>query len=168
MSDLGSPTPPTPGARNTKKDLSATGSQSSFKKPSQKAQKAAEEARLKKEKAQKLDEHKQRVKAIEQSDYNAFDESRAKAADELMWLDFETRMRELIKQMVSPALQLSLDDRNNTLEHDVILQKLNTRVNLLERATFKLDPEEETQDTIFDVYETRISEMKSQLQAETR
>ena len=36
-----------------------------------------------------------------------------------MWLDFETRMRELIKKMVSPALQLSLDDRNNTLEHDV-------------------------------------------------
>ena len=56
-----------------------------------------EENRIRKENQRKLEEHKQRIKAIEESEYNVYDEKRAKAADELMWMDFETRMRNLIK-----------------------------------------------------------------------
>ena len=59
----------------------------------------------------KMEEHKQRVKAIEESEYKAYDSERAKAADELMWLDFETRIRVLVKNIVTPALQLSVEDR---------------------------------------------------------
>ena len=44
-----------------------------------------------------MDEHKQRVLALEIAEYSAYDEKRAKAADEFMWLDFETRMRDLCK-----------------------------------------------------------------------
>ncbi len=58
-----------------------------------------------------MEEHKQRIKAIEESEYNVYDEKRAKAADELMWMDFETRMRNLIKQMIAPAFDLSIEDR---------------------------------------------------------
>lgn len=58
-----------------------------------------------------MEEHKQRVQALEEAEYVAYDDTRAKAADELMWLDFETRMRVMMKKIVSPALQLSIEDR---------------------------------------------------------
>jgi hypothetical protein len=33
-----------------------------------------------------------------------------------MWLEFETRMRGLIRRVVEPALKLSIEDRENNLE----------------------------------------------------
>lgn len=48
------------------------------------------------ERDRKLEEHKQRVKALQESEYSIDDNKRARAADEMMWLDFETRIRALV------------------------------------------------------------------------
>jgi len=37
------------------------------------------------------------VAALQEAEYDAFDFKRAKAADELAWAEFETRMRNLIR-----------------------------------------------------------------------
>lgn len=63
------------------------------------------------EKNRKLEEHKQRVLAMEQADYKIYDETRAKSADALYWLDFETKVREYINKLIMPVLQLSCEDR---------------------------------------------------------
>lgn len=112
-----------------------------------------------------MEEHKQRVKALEEADYSAFDERRAKAADELMWMDFETRIRDMCKSLVMPALNLSVEDREANIELDCKMQKLNLRAELLEQAVFKKDGS--LGRTIFDDYKDKMSEMSIFLRSET-
>lgn len=51
-----------------------------------------------------MDEHKQRVLALQEAEYIAYDLKRAQEADGLQWIDFETRMRIMIRAFVEPAL----------------------------------------------------------------
>lgn len=88
------------------------------------------------EKNRRMDEHRQRVQAIEEAEYKAYDNERAKAADELMWLDFETRMRHLMNNIVKPALQLSVEDRETNIELDIKMKKATNRLDLLEQAVY--------------------------------
>jgi len=113
-----------------------------------------------------MDEHKQRVQALEEAEYNAYDEKRAKAADELMWMDFETRMRSLMKKVVEPALQLSIEDREANIELDIKYEKIRKRTELLEQAVFKKN--DEVAKTIFDEYNERMSEMNIFLRTESK
>ena len=92
---------------------------------------------------------------------------RAKAADELMWLDFETRMRHLMKNMVSPALRLSVEDREANIEIELNVSKVTKRVDLLEQAVYMSRNESEKGRTIFAVYNDKISDMQQQLTNET-
>ena len=56
------------------------------------------------ERERRLQEHRARIEEIERADYAIADDKRSKAADELMWLEFETRMREVMRKVVEPAL----------------------------------------------------------------
>lgn len=56
------------------------------------------------ERERRLQQHRAWIEEIERADYAIADDRRAKAADELMWLEFETRMREVMRKVVEPAL----------------------------------------------------------------
>ena len=54
-----------------------------------------------------------------------------------MWLEFETRMRNLIRRVMEPALNLSIQDRELNLELEIQIDEVNKRCELLEQALFK-------------------------------
>jgi hypothetical protein len=81
-----------------------------------------EDAKLREEKIRKINEHRQKIIALEEEEYRIEDDKRAKAADEMMWLEFETRMRGLIRRVVEPALKLSMEDRENSLELELRIE----------------------------------------------
>jgi hypothetical protein len=85
------------------------------------------------------------------------DHKRAKAADELMWLEFETRMRGLIRRVVEPMLKLSIEDRENSLELETRIEEVNQRTEIIEFALFKKS--QTSTHTIFDVYTDKINDM---------
>ena len=58
----------------------------------------------------------------------AFDGNRAKAADELAWADFETRMRGIVKKVVDPALELTVESREKSIEMEMTVDKLVSRM----------------------------------------
>jgi hypothetical protein len=62
------------------------------------------------------------------------DDLRAKAADEMMWLEFETRMRSLIRRVIEPALKLSVEDRETNLDLEFKMQQLAIRCDILEET----------------------------------
>lgn len=97
------------------------------------------------------------MQALEDAEYKAYDDTRAKAADELMWMDFETKMRAMTKQIVSPALSLSIEDREANIELDCKFQKLRMRTEFLEAAVFKQNGT--IGRTIFDDYGDKMAEM---------
>ncbi len=57
--------------------------------------------------------------ALEEAEYKIYDETRAKAADELQWLDFEVKIRDMVKKMLLPVLSLSAEDRESCLEMEI-------------------------------------------------
>jgi hypothetical protein len=67
--------------------------------------------RLREEKNRKYEEHRQRVKALEEAEYKIYDEERAKAADQLEWMAFETKVRDYIKNLVTPVFTLATEER---------------------------------------------------------
>ena len=85
------------------------------------------------------------------------DHKRAKVADELMWLEFETRMRGLIRRVVEPMLKLSIEDRENSLELETRIEEVNQRTEIIEFALFKKS--QTSTHTIFDVYTDKINDM---------
>ena len=74
-----------------------------------------EERRIKAEKERKLEEHRQRVQALSEATYDIADAERAKAADQLQWTDFETRILAKVKEVITPAFQVSIEDRTSQL-----------------------------------------------------
>ena len=69
-----------------------------------------------------LAEHKQKLLSIEKMAERMEDDQRAKAADEMMWLEFETRMRGLIRRVIEPALMLSVEDRETNIDLEFKIQ----------------------------------------------
>jgi hypothetical protein len=51
------------------------------------------------------------VKALEEAEYKIYDEERAKAADQLEWMAFETKVRDYIKNLVTPVFTLATEER---------------------------------------------------------
>ena len=72
----------------------------------------------------------------------------------MMWLDFETRVRILIQKYIEPIINLSFEDREATLQVEMMTKKLDQRAQLLEQAVFKVDGEKQT--TIFDEYSEKM------------
>lgn len=93
---------------------------------------AAEEKRIRDERDKKIIEHKKKVKEMTEREYQFEDGTRAKAADEMMWLNFETRMRTLIQRYIEPIINLTCEDRAATLEVEMVTKKLELRAKLLE------------------------------------
>ena len=67
------------------------------------------------------------MKELTEAEYQLEDGKRAKAADEMMWLDFETRVRILIQKYIEPIINLSFEDREATLQIEMMTQKLDSR-----------------------------------------
>ena len=51
------------------------------------------------------------MKALEEAEYKIYDEERAKAADQLEWMAFETKVRDCIKNLVTPVFTLATEER---------------------------------------------------------
>ncbi len=101
---------------------------------------------------------------MQQAEYKAYDEERARAADELEWLDFETRMVNLVKQMLEPALLLSTQDRQQSIELECRLDKACSRIELLEQAIYRKSG---IKTSIFDDFEAKIGDFGIQLKKHT-
>ena len=50
-----------------------------------------------------------------EAEYKTVDDCRVKVADSLMWLNFESQIRKMIQEMVTPVIELSLKDRIENL-----------------------------------------------------
>ncbi len=82
----------------------------------------------------------------------------------MMWLDFETRIRILIQKYIGPVIELSIEDREATIQVEHLAKKLEARAQLLEQAVFKVDSTKST--TIFDEYSEKMTNMDIFLQTE--
>ena len=73
-------------------------------------------------------------------------------ADEIMWLDFETRMRKVVKDLVTPIVDRAQEDWSliATLEKKKL--QSDERINLIENAVFK----NRQSTSLFDEFEQRV------------
>ena len=74
---------------------------------------------------------------LQESEYREQDEFRAKIADANQWMDFETKMRSLVQDLIAPVVQASILNRENALLLQESNKDLNKRTVLLEKATFQ-------------------------------
>ena len=75
-------------------------------------------------------------------------------ADELMWLNFETRMRQVIRRLVEPVVDMSQKDREGMI---ILESNYNTqieRINNLEEAVFNISAHGE--ETLFEKMAKKI------------
>ena len=56
-----------------------------------------------------------------------------------MWLEFETRMRGLIRRVIEPALEISIEDRDLNLDLEIKIETLIDKIDVLEHALFRKD-----------------------------
>jgi hypothetical protein len=56
-----------------------------------------------------------------------------------MWLEFETRMRKIMKGILAPTIEMCAADREAMFEIEITQSKSNRRLELLDRAVFKMD-----------------------------
>lgn len=55
---------------------------------------------------------------LTEAEYDQQDKDRAKAADEMGWLHFETRMRNLMRRVLEPVISMTTEDREDMLAID--------------------------------------------------
>jgi hypothetical protein len=75
--------------------------------------------------------------ALQQSEYKQQDEMRAMAADHLMWLKFETKIRNMVENLLNPVVEMTTEERVTNISLVVKAEDLAGRVEQLEQATFK-------------------------------
>lgn len=61
-------------------------------------------------------ERRQLAKIISESEYDSVDRIRSRAADEQSWMDFEQRMRQIIKEILEPIIEMTTTDREQTFD----------------------------------------------------
>ncbi len=59
------------------------------------------------------------------------------SSEELMWMDFETRMRKVIKDFVTPVIERAQEDRKYINKLEKKRQKHEKRMVILETSVFK-------------------------------
>jgi hypothetical protein len=96
-----------------------------------------------------------------ESEYDATDKRRAKVADEHNWLEFEVRMRTLMKNVVAPVIEVTTEDREVLFDMEQRHEQAVDRLEKLEEAVFRTYHEKGR--TIFHEYDDRLSDMKSTL-----
>ena len=79
------------------------------------------------------------MQEIAESEYKQADEFRAKIADSMQWLSFETKLLKLIDSQLKPVLEASTEDRCGHIELCYKCNDLDSRTVLLEQATFRTD-----------------------------
>ena len=88
------------------------------------------------------------------------------AADELMWLSFETRMRNLIKGLVEPVVEISQRDREEMLVLSANFNGHDDRLAKIEEAIFNVAVNGE--DTLFDKMARKIKNHGIYMQTEIK
>ena len=76
------------------------------------------------------------------------------AADELMWLNFDTRIRTKVQRMLMPIVDMSHDDRGRMITIEKHYDQFHNRLGKIEEAVFNKALNGE--DTIFDKLAKRI------------
>lgn len=84
----------------------------------------------------------------------------------MMWLEFETRMRSLIRRVIEPALKLSVEDRETNIDLEYKMQQLAVRCDILEETVLKKDNTNKR--TIFDDFQDKLSEVSIYLKQQTK
>lgn len=84
----------------------------------------AQELRARQEQMQKFEEHQQRLKLLQEAEYDEMNQKRAKAQDEFAWTNFETKIVKIMKRMLEPVFELSTEDRALGLELQVTVDNL--------------------------------------------
>ena len=93
-------------------------------------------------------------------------ETRTAAADELMWLNFETRMRTMIRGLMEPMVDMSQKDREGMIIMEENFNGHDDRLAKLEEAIFNVAYNGE--DTLFDKMARRIKHHEIYLKTKIR
>ncbi len=72
--------------------------------------------------------------------------------EDLMWMDFETRMRKTIKDLVSPIIDRAQEDRTLLFKLKATRKDHMERIKTIENSLFK----SKESNTIFDDFETKF------------
>ena len=73
-------------------------------------------------------------------------------SEELQWMEFETRMRKNIKDLVAPVVERAQEDRGMLLKLRTAKKDYKTRIHALENAVFKTKDSK----TIFEKFENKL------------
>ena len=77
---------------------------------------------------------------------------------EMNWLDFEVRMRDVIRELVQPVIQVGEQDRESVILLDRDQHNLRIRVKRIEQAVLNLD--ETGEKSYFDKADDKMLELK--------
>lgn len=80
----------------------------------------------------KVTERRQIAKIISESDYNGEDKKRFKTGNEMQWMDFETRMRQLMGTMIQSVIDVTVEDQSTMLTLETENADLTRRIETLE------------------------------------
>ena len=125
----------------------------------------AEEQKISQDAQRKLEEHNQRVRALQNAENERMDDLRTRAADELYWASFETRTIAMVKRLIDPAYEISMQDRATMIGLQAEHQKVSSRLSLVEEAVFKRKPPGSSE-TIFDEYTQKLNSMQKHVDSE--
>ena len=95
---------------------------------------------------------------LTEADYGNDDKKRTHAADELAWLDFETKIRDKIRELIGPMIDMCTEDREELMKFEERESDMVTRLDLLDKAVFKKD--KSLGITIFDTFNDKLSNMQ--------
>jgi hypothetical protein len=89
----------------------------------------------------------------------------AKGADELAWLAFETKMRDLMRRVMQPVIAMCIEDREVMFGIEQKESDTLKRLDLLEGAVFKKNGK--IGRNIFDDYDDKLAHIDYYLKNET-
>lgn len=87
-------------------------------------------------------------------------------ADELMWLNFETRMRGVVRTLVEPVIEISQKDREGMLVLEDNFNAHDDRLAKLEEAMFNVSVNKE--ETLFEKMAKKIKANEIYMRTEVR
>ena len=66
----------------------------------------------------RVEQRKQMAQILTEAEYEMNDKNRAKAADQMEWLHFETRMRNMVRKVLEPVISMTTEDREDMMNID--------------------------------------------------
>lgn len=97
---------------------------------------------------------------MQETEYKEEDSGRKQIADQLEWLDFETKMQTMVKALVNPALDLHVREAEQRIEMELVFERLQERVDLVEQTLFG---KRNKPATVFEAMQSKIMELQKLL-----